>query len=105
MDVSIREVKDYKCNVIKIVFSLFLLIENIHLIQCKYLFNLNKKVENKVYIEASICETYIVGEISIFILYYFKPQLRTIINCVPRHDDGGGEVLQSGNLSIFFNPG
>jgi hypothetical protein len=26
------------------------------------------------------------------------------INCVPWHDDGG-EVLSSGNLSIFFNPG
>jgi len=30
--------------------------------------------------------------------------LRTRINRVPRHDDGG-EVPSSGNLSIFFNPG
>ena len=32
MDVSIREVRDYTYNVIKNVFSLFLLIENIRLI-------------------------------------------------------------------------
>jgi hypothetical protein len=30
--------------------------------------------------------------------------LRTKINCVPWHDDGG-EVPSSGNFSIFFNPG
>jgi hypothetical protein len=33
-------------------------------------------------------------EASIFISYYFKHQLRTKINCVPRHDDGG-EVSSS----------
>jgi len=52
----------------------------------------------------SICEAYIVEEISTFILYYFEPHLRTRINHVPRHDDGG-EVPSSGNLSIFSNPG
>jgi len=44
MDVSIQEVRDYTCNVIKNVFSLFFLIENIHLISYRYLFNLKKKV-------------------------------------------------------------
>jgi hypothetical protein len=68
------------------------------------LFNLKKKVKNKAHVEASICETYIVEEISTFILYYFKPHLRMRINRVPRHDDGG-EVSSSGNLSIFSNPG
>jgi len=67
------------------------------------LFNLKKKIKNKVHVEVSICEAYIVEEISTFISYYFKPHLRTRINCVPRHDDGG-EVSSSGNLSIFFNP-
>ena len=42
--------------------------------------------------------------ISTFISYYFEPHLRTRINRVPRHDDGG-EVPSSGNLSIFSNPG
>jgi len=68
------------------------------------LFNLKKKVKNKEHVEASIWEAYIVEEISIFISYYFEPNLRTRINRVPRHDDGGGEVPSSGNLSIFSNP-
>jgi hypothetical protein len=68
------------------------------------LFNLKKKVKNKAHVEASIYEAYIIEEISIFILYYFEPHLRTRINCVPRHDDGG-EVPSSGNLSIFSNTG
>ena len=69
-----------------------------------YLFNLKKKIKNKAHVEASICEAYIVEEISTFISYYFEPYLRTRINRVPRHDDGG-EVSSSGNLSIFSNPG
>jgi len=68
------------------------------------LFNLKKRVKNKVHVEASICEAYIVEEISTFISYYFEPHLRTRINRVPRHD-GGGEMPSSGNLSIFSNPG
>jgi hypothetical protein len=56
------------------------------------LFNFKKKVKNKGHVEASICEAYIVEEISTFISYYFKPYLRTRINRIPRHDDGG-EVL------------
>jgi hypothetical protein len=67
------------------------------------LFNLKKKVKNKAHVEVSICEAYIVEEISTFISYYFEPHLRMRINCVPRHEDGG-EVPSSGNLSIFSNP-
>ncbi|XP_073261634.1 uncharacterized protein [Populus alba] len=70
----------------------------------RYLFNLKKKVKNKAHVEASISEAYIVEEISTFISYYFEPHLRTRINRVPRHDDGG-EVPSSGNLSIFSNTG
>jgi hypothetical protein len=36
--------------------------------------------------KASICEAYIVEEISTFISYYFKPHLRMRIKCVPQHD-------------------
>jgi hypothetical protein len=56
-----------------------------------YLFNLKRKVKkkNNAHVEALIYEAYIVDEISIFISYYFEPQLRTRINCVLRHDDGG----------------
>jgi len=63
-----------------------------------------KKIKNKAHVEASICEAYIVEEISTFISYYFEPHMRTRINRVPRHDDGG-EVPSSGNLLIFSNPG
>jgi hypothetical protein len=69
-----------------------------------YVFNLKRKVKNKTHIEASICEAYIVEEISIFILNYFKPHLRTRINCVLRHDNGG-EVSSSGNLLMFSHFG
>jgi hypothetical protein len=68
------------------------------------LFNLKKKVRNKAHVEASICEDYIVKEISTFIAYYFEPHLRTRINRFPRHNDDG-EAPSSGNLSIFSNPG
>ena len=68
------------------------------------MFNLKKKVKNKAHIEASICEAYIVEEISKFISYYFEPHLRMRINRVPRHDDGD-EVSSSVNLSIFSNHG
>jgi len=67
------------------------------------LFNLKRKVKTKAHVEALICEAYIVEEISIFISYYFKPQMRTRINHIPMHDDGG-EVPSSENLSIFSNP-
>jgi hypothetical protein len=67
------------------------------------LFSLKKKVKNKVHVEASICEAYIVEEISTFISYYFEPHLRMRINRVPWHDDGG-TVSSNGNLSIFSNP-
>ena len=65
-------------------------------------FNVKKKVKNKAHVEASICEAYIVEEISTFILYYFEPHMRTRINRIPRHDNGG-EVPSSGNLLIFSN--
>jgi len=63
-----------------------------------------EKVKNKVHVEASICEAYIVKEISTFILYYFEPHLRTRINRVLWHDDGC-EVPSSANLLIFSNLG
>jgi hypothetical protein len=48
---------------------MFFLIENTWLIQCRYLFNLKKKFNNKAHVEASICEAYIVEEILTFISY------------------------------------
>jgi hypothetical protein len=61
-------------------------------------------LKKKTHVEASICEAYIIEEISTFILYYFEPHMRTRINHVSQHDDGS-EVSSNGNLSIFSNPG
>jgi len=86
------------------IFCLLCIIQNIRLIPCKYLFNIKRKVKkNKVQVAASICDAYIVEKISTFILYYSESQLRTKINCVPGHDNGG-ELPSSGNLSIFSHP-
>ena len=62
------------------------------------MFNLKRKVKNKARVEALIYKTYNVEEISTFILYYFKPHLRTRINYVPRHDEDR-EVPSNENLS------
>jgi hypothetical protein len=102
MHVSIREVRVYTCIVIKILLSFFAKKFKNLLFSYMYLFNLKRKVKNKAHVEASICEAYIVEEISIFISYYFESQLRIRINHIPRHDDGG-EVPLSENLSIFSN--
>jgi hypothetical protein len=86
----------------KIVF--LCIISNIRLILCRYLFNLKRKVKNKVHVEALIYAAYIVKEISTFISYHFEPRLRTKSNRVPRHDDGR-EMFSSGNLLIISHPG
>jgi len=80
MDVPIQEVRIYTCIVIKILLSFF------------------------TYVEASLCEAYIVEEISTFISYHFKSLLRRRINRILRHDDGG-EMSSSENLSIFSHLG
>jgi hypothetical protein len=61
-----------------------------------------KKIKNKTHVKASICETYNVEEISIFISYYFEPYMRTRISRIPRYNDGG-ELSSSGNLSILYH--
>ncbi|KAL0374152.1 UNVERIFIED_CONTAM: hypothetical protein Sradi_3330900 [Sesamum radiatum] len=41
----------------------------------RFLCNLKKKVKNKAAVEASICEAYIVEEISTFTTHYFEPDV------------------------------
>jgi hypothetical protein len=55
MEVSIREVRDYICNVIFDIIFIIFLIENIRFIPYMYLFNLKKK-KNKAHVGASIYE-------------------------------------------------
>ena len=57
-----------------------------------------------MHVEASICEAYIIEEISTYILYYSKSHLRTRINRIPTYDIDG-EMSSSENLSIFFHLG
>ncbi|OMO87017.1 hypothetical protein CCACVL1_09317, partial [Corchorus capsularis] len=63
-----------------------------------------KKATNRSSVEASICEAYIVEEISTFCSFYFESNVPTRLNRVPRNDDGG-EVDSMGRLSIFTHPG
>ena len=71
----------------------------IHLkvLACRYMFNHKIKVKNKAHIKTSIYETYIIEEILIFTSYYFEPHLRTKINHVLSHDNGG-ELPSNENL-------
>ena len=45
---------------------------------------------------------YCWGDLNIYLIL-FEPNLRTRINCVPKHEDGG-EVPSNKNLEIFSNP-
>ena len=103
MNVSTQEVRDCTYILFKFILSSFKKNQNRCLIPYRYLFNVKRKVKNKAHVKTSTCKAYIVEEISIFISYYFETRLRTRINHVPRHDDGG-EVLLSENLSIFSHP-
>ena len=66
--------------------------------------SLKKKVLNKARVEGSICEAYIIEEISNFTSLYFENSVRTKLNKVHRNDDGG-EVESLGRLSIFRQSG
>ena len=64
------------------------------------MFYLKKKVSNKAHVEASICEAYLIDEITNFASYYFGDDVETIWNRVPRNDDGGSKG-EGGQLSVF----
>jgi hypothetical protein len=89
-------------------FCILYYFENAELTECKtcghssYKPRTSKEKTLVVHVGVSICEVYIIKEISTFISYYFKSQLRKRINRVARHDDGD-EVPSSENLSIFSN--
>ena len=65
----------------------------------KYMHNLKKKVKNKIKIEDSIIEAYIIEEISNFSWHYFNPSVQTKLTQVGRNDDDGeGSEVE---ISIF----
>jgi hypothetical protein len=64
---------------------------------------LKRRVHNKARVEGSICEAYIVHEISNFVSLYFEPCLKTRRTQLPRNDDGGS-LLNDDRLSVFHHP-
>ncbi|PIN15035.1 hypothetical protein CDL12_12327 [Handroanthus impetiginosus] len=54
-------------------------------------------------VEGSICEAYIVEEISNFVSLYFDAHLQTRHAQIPKNDDGG-KVSNYNCLSIFRHP-
>ncbi|XP_031110603.1 uncharacterized protein LOC116014792 isoform X2 [Ipomoea triloba] len=70
----------------------------------RFLHQLKKKVRNRNYVEGSICEAYLIEEISTFCSHYFEDHVQTRLNRVPRNDDGG-DVNANNRLSIFTHPG
>ncbi|EOY00766.1 Uncharacterized protein TCM_010686 [Theobroma cacao] len=54
-----------------------------------FLHHLNKNVKNGASVEESICEAYIINEISLFCSIYCEPTIPTRMNKVPQNDDNG----------------
>ncbi|XP_039135719.1 uncharacterized protein LOC120273141 [Dioscorea cayenensis subsp. rotundata] len=71
----------------------------------RFLRQLKLKVTNKARVEGSICNAYLVQEVSTFCSHYFEPHINTKLRKVPRNDDGGEMETCEGNLSIFTYPG
>lgn len=61
-------------------------------------------VRNRAKFEGSMCEEYIIDEISTFGSFYFEPHIQIKLNRVPWNDDGGNVDLK-GHLSVFIYPG
>ncbi|XP_054813974.1 uncharacterized protein LOC129314536 [Prosopis cineraria] len=71
----------------------------------RVLHDLKKMVKNKARVEGSICEAYLMQEISNFCSYYFLPHIETKLSKVGRNDNGGEVTAPDGCLSIFTHPG
>nr|XP_009788780.1 PREDICTED: uncharacterized protein LOC104236537 [Nicotiana sylvestris] len=64
-----------------------------------------KKAKNRARVEGSICEAYIIQEISTLSSHYFQPNVQTRLTKVTRNDDGYEVDAPDGCLSIFLHPG
>ncbi|GJS20891.1 transposon-like protein [Tanacetum coccineum] len=67
----------------------------------QYLYHLKKKVKNKARVESSICEAYIMEEISNFCTHYFKSHVQTNSRKVGQNDDGGSVNMKGTSLYVF----
>ncbi|GLT41667.1 hypothetical protein SLA2020_157120 [Shorea laevis] len=80
-------------------------------VQCRWMYpferkmhDLKKKVLNKNRVEASICEAYILSEISFFCSHYFGSDIETRLNRLPRNIVIRNDNID-GYLSVFQNRG
>ncbi|PKA59088.1 hypothetical protein AXF42_Ash001181 [Apostasia shenzhenica] len=64
-----------------------------------YMFVLKNMIHNKARPEGSICETYLIDEVSTFCSHYFEPNVPTKHNKAPHNNDEDSEVEE--RLSIF----
>jgi len=73
------------------------------MITCRYLHRLKNNVKNKAQVEGSICNAYLVEEISSFCAHYFESHIHTRHRKVAQNDDGINFDVQEypGMLSIF----
>ena len=62
--------------------------------------SLKKKVKNKIRVEGSIMEAYIIEEILNFSWYYFNPSVQTKLTQEGWNDDGDAEKSEL-KISIF----
>ena len=66
---------------------------------------LRKKVRNRARVEGCIVEAELVEEATNHLSLYFKPNVRSVRNKIPRYDDGTCTFESSCNLQIFQYPG
>ena len=77
------------------------------MINCRYLHRLKNNMKNKAHVEVSICNAYLVEEISLFCADYFESHIHTRHRKVARNDVGINFDMQEyrGMLSIFKSSG
>ncbi|KAK9166355.1 hypothetical protein Scep_001546 [Stephania cephalantha] len=73
----------------------------------RYLKHLKNNVRNKAKVEGSMCNAYLVEEITSFCFYYFKDHIATLHNQGQRNEDDavGLNPHFVGDFSIFTYPG
>ena len=62
-------------------------------------------MRNRARVEGCIVEAELVEEATNNLALYFKTQVRSVRNKIPRYDDGASTFESSCNLQIFQYPG
>ena len=80
--------------------SLHIMLQQTFFVRTRFLYHLKKKVKNKACVEASICNAYIVEEVTTFASYYFEPHVQCKRRKAGRNDEGPIDP-NCKSLSIF----